>query len=131
MFFGKLFNALLSIFIVLAVSVLLTGCSEIVPEDKNKTEDVLEDDARKKIGASCENDYDCELVMKYAIRSNCPYEMACIENSCAVVCQMTENNSLDPQQCIDDSDCNCSGYDPEKLKDCTCHQGSCIAVAED
>jgi len=34
----------------------------------------------------CKMDGDCELPMDYAIRSNCPYSMRCIEKMCTVVC---------------------------------------------
>lgn len=40
----------------------------------------------KVLEQSCELERQCMLPMDYAIRSNCPYTMKCIENKCSVIC---------------------------------------------
>lgn len=38
------------------------------------------------LGQSCQANTECETPAEYAIQSNCPYDTACIEGSCAVIC---------------------------------------------
>jgi len=38
---------------------------------------------------TCKSNKDCSLPADYALKSNCPYKMACIDESCVVICPKT------------------------------------------
>lgn len=94
------------------------------------------DDTAEILATPCTTAADCRIPFKYAVQSNCPYQPACIENTCAVVCPLWEH-SPDPNesisyevQCSDDSDCDCSAWDTNNKYDCACIEGQCASVVE-
>lgn len=60
-------------------------------KDKNKE---LEDDYKiiESNNQSCSIDNDCETPFEYLIRSDCPYESKCIQNTCTIICPDFEWN---------------------------------------
>lgn len=91
-------------------------------------------DAYEKVGVSCDEDGDCSLPMKYAVLSHCPYGMACLDGSCAVVCPMM-THAVDPNKsksfplsCASDGDCDCSEWQTVGTIECVCHLKGCVAV---
>lgn len=123
---------------VLTAAVLLAGCVSREHQGLSSTttlplKERMRQDAHSKVGASCEADADCEIPFKYAVLSHCPYGVACIEGGCAVVCAVAWH---DPNEsvthlvpCSQDTDCDCSQTFTVGLKECACHDGSCVAVA--
>ena len=74
----------------------------------------------------CLKSSDCETPMNYLIRSSCPYESACIENKCNVICKHFNQD----KKCLKDSDCNCSSYMQTPIKSCSCIEKNCAVVVE-
>lgn len=86
------------------------------------------------IEKSCENTSDCMLPFAYAALSNCPYQTACIQSSCAVICPLWEH-SPNPEEsisyqvsCSEDADCDCSDWDSTNQYPCKCLDGQCASV---
>lgn len=82
---------------------------------------------------TCAQDSDCRLPMDYAIRSNCPFGSACIDNECKVVCPLYYHD-LNPDvsksyqyTCEKDKDCDCSERGNNTLE-CLCLEETCLSV---
>lgn len=81
----------------------------------------------------CETSSDCELPMRYAVQSNCPFGAACISDECRVVCPLAyhdpdPNVSVSYQYpCNASSDCDCSERGDRSLE-CLCVSGGCVSV---
>ncbi|HYE60076.1 MAG TPA: hypothetical protein VEA18_02745 [Candidatus Kapabacteria bacterium] len=104
---------------------LLAGCG--------RTPEIPEGPAAN-VGAQCTSNADCVTPMDYLTRSNCPFQSACVDNTCAVVCPLY---SHDPNpdisksyyvSCEKDSDCNCKDR-PNSLA-CKCVDNQCVSVEE-
>lgn len=82
----------------------------------------------KTVGDSCSLSSECETPEQYLIQSNCPFQSACIENVCRVVCPVWNQGSASyVVSCQMDSDCNCDERGERTLK-CVCSSGSCVSV---
>jgi len=82
----------------------------------------------KTLGDSCAKSQECELPMDFAIQSNCPFQSACLDNICRVVCPVwNEGSASYVVSCQNDSDCNCEQRKEKTLK-CVCSSGSCVSV---
>ncbi|MBU1164452.1 Gmad2 immunoglobulin-like domain-containing protein [Patescibacteria group bacterium] len=89
-----------------------------------------------EVGVICKSSSNCEVPMRYAVQSNCPYQAFCENSSCVVACPMWEH-SPDPKEsksyqveCSVNSDCDCKQWPGEYLR-CVCLDGQCAAIVED
>jgi uncharacterized protein len=57
--------------------------------------------------AGCSQDRECDLPMYYAVQSNCPYSMKCIEGKCNVVCPYTTTEEYNLLHNITEADKKC------------------------
>lgn len=79
---------------------------------------------------NCQTKNDCETPFEFLIQSNCPFESACIEGHCQVVCPLPSN---DPGEqawraaCKSDNDCDCS-MRAEKTIKCLCLDDKCVSI---
>lgn len=86
------------------------------------------------VGAACTSDSECQTPMDYLVRSSCPFTSQCIDNACAVVCPMLEDDQTPqlsehrPARCSVDSDCDCGAYAATDATACTCVSNECVAV---
>jgi hypothetical protein len=80
-------------------------------------------------GEPCAADIDCATPMDYLTRSSCPFASRCLQGKCAVTCPMAKTQA--PDQCANDSDCNCKDYAASDMKKCVCAGGHCAAVVAD
>jgi hypothetical protein len=96
----------------------------------------LQQDNFIKTFENCSNSSDCSVPMRYAIQSNCPYQGACINSECRVVCPLTYHDpdpnvsQSYPYTCnasTADKDCNCTERGDRSL-DCLCVGGECVSV---
>jgi len=100
--------------------------------DRTYTEIITEAD--KLVGINCESSSDCRLPMEYAIQSNCPYQAACSENKCVVICPLwkhdvnPEVSKSYPVPCTENQDCDCSEWDQEGKYPCHCLDKQCAAI---
>jgi S-layer protein (TIGR01567 family) len=60
-------------------------------KQRESSEPIFGDDT--EINKSCSVDSDCKLPGSYAKRSDCPYEMKCIDYKCTVICPWLEKSS--------------------------------------
>lgn len=82
----------------------------------------------KTLGDSCSKSQECELPMNYAVQSNCPFQSACLDGVCRVVCPIWNQGSASyVVSCQMDSDCDCAERS-EKTQKCVCSSGSCVSV---
>lgn len=88
---------------------------------------------QENIGERCEKHQDCKLPMDYAIRSNCPFGTACINDQCKVVCPLYYHD-LNPEvskghsyTCQKNSDCDCT-IRGEATLNCVCVDNRCLSV---
>lgn len=92
------------------------------------------DNPEGNVGAACVSDNECQTPMDYLVRSSCPFTSQCIENTCAVVCPMLDDDQTPqlsehrPARCSVDSDCDCGGYAATDATACTCVSNECVAV---
>jgi hypothetical protein len=88
------------------------------------------------VGQVCTESTECELPMEYAVRSNCPYQAACREGACVVVCPMWEHSpdvteSVSYQvACTSSESCDCGAWDSEQNFPCECLDGQCASVVD-
>jgi len=93
----------------------------------------LQHDNFVKVLRACSATSDCELPMRYAIQSNCPFGAACIDDECRVICPLTFHDpdpnvsQSYPVACQEDSDCDCTERADRSL-DCMCLNGACVSV---
>lgn len=91
-------------------------------------------DVDEIVGVQCTESSECPLPMMFAIQSNCPYQSACIDGACAVVCPVLEQPPVVEESvsyqvsCSDSSECDCSAWDTENQYPCECVDGQCSAV---
>jgi len=70
--------------------ILWTGKS--FAKQRERSEPVFDNDT--ELNNPCSVDSDCILPSSYFIRSDCPYEMKCIENKCTVICPPFEKSPV-------------------------------------
>jgi hypothetical protein len=92
-----------------------------------------EEEYEPNVGASCTQQSECKLPMEYAIQSNCPFGVSCIDFTCKVVCPLYYH---DPDMqvskgysftCEVDSDCDCSERGNRTIE-CRCVENKCLSV---
>ena len=82
----------------------------------------------------CLTDGECETPGEYLLRSDCPFDSACIDGTCKVICQMwtlspdADDYASFPVMCETDEDCSCEGYSAKDLIKCSCIREVCTAV---
>lgn len=92
------------------------------------------DDTSEIVGSACTESSECPLPMMFAIQSNCPYQSACIDGACAVVCPVWERSSAVEEgvsyqvSCSENSECDCLAWDGENQYPCECVDGQCASV---
>jgi hypothetical protein len=79
----------------------------------------------------CTADTDCTTPDEFLLQSNCPFDSACIDGECRVVCPFAthdpEISMSYPVPCDRDSGCDCSDRGNRTLE-CLCHNGGCLSV---
>jgi len=86
--------------------------------------------------AECSVDADCQTPSDYLIQSRCPFDSGCIEGQCEVICPLSRHDpdlnisKSYPITCSTDSDCDCSGYLANDLKECKCQDNKCVVVID-
>jgi hypothetical protein len=85
---------------------------------------------------SCSSSSECSVPMRYAVQSNCPYQGACINEECRVVCPISYHDP-DPNVSVSypypcnastaDTDCDCSERGSRTIE-CLCADGGCVSV---
>ena len=81
-------------------------------------------------GAACDTHDDCITPARFLLRSNCPFDMRCIEDACAVVCPVDFGSNRQDKRCEADADCDCSEYAGDDKEGCRCVDNACVAVME-
>jgi inhibitor of cysteine peptidase len=93
----------------------------------------LQQDNFNKALRACSEDSECEVPMHYAIRSNCPFGAACVNDECRVVCPLTYHDpdpnvsKSYPFTCEAGSDCDCTERG-ELTLECACLDSKCVSV---
>ena len=116
------FKLPLMIFVSMGILLLIDGCTS----SKN-------DQYEPNVRALCIQHSQCKLPMEYAVQSNCPFGVSCIDLTCKVVCPLyyhdpnMEVSRSYPFTCETDSDCDCSERG-NKTTECRCIDNSCLSV---
>jgi len=71
-----------------------TGIETVLLTKNKELADAYFSGVEKVLDIKCEGQSDCEntLPMEYALRSNCPYEVGCVDGQCAVICPWKNYN---------------------------------------
>ncbi|MDD4628452.1 MAG: hypothetical protein PHE68_03610 [Candidatus Peribacteraceae bacterium] len=114
--------------LVVLCTVILAGCAQkqpAVPTAGSSSSSASDGN----VGAACTSHEECKTPMKYLLRSNCPFDSACVDGLCAVVCPMpSEGGWKVPSSCGADADCDCRSFVARDLENCRCIGGACMAV---
>lgn len=79
----------------------------------------------------CTTAQECPLPQEYAIRSNCPFSTACVDQQCEIVCYDYNGQVISEDSrvtCETDNQCACDHYTAEGS--CACVEGYCAYVVE-
>lgn len=83
------------------------------------------------IGKPCSADKECKVPFDYAVRSNCPFQSACVDSHCMTFCPQAFDSwqaEATTTMCTQNFDCDCGFYAGEDKKDCICINNICGAV---
>jgi hypothetical protein len=124
---GKLVNIILVV--VIALAILMVGLKTFSNEDdwlcvNGEWVKHGNPSSPKPIAfceKSCALDSDCETPGEFLMQSNCPFDSACVNGQCRVICPIFES------ECFSDEDCDCFPRG-ERSIDCLCLEGECVSV---
>lgn len=76
----------------------------------------------------CGIDADCKLPFMFAVRSNCPFAAKCLDNNCAVTCEVGVKAGR--VGCKKSSDCDCESYTAQDKIGCLCADEHCLIIVK-